>query len=70
MKSRTGPLCRSCKYHGVIGGDITCDYILIVHHSRGCPAGPGCIRYERGIREKVPPIPVPSIETMKARAKK
>ena len=68
--SKTGPLCRSCKYHGVIAGGLTCDYILVMHESRGCPAGPGCIRYERGIRAKVPPIPVPSIETMKARAKK
>ena len=69
MKWNTQP-CRSCKYHGVVSGDLSCDYILVMHERRGCPAGPGCTRYERGAKEKVSPVPMPSMETMKARAKK
>ena len=51
MNRNTQP-CRSCKYHGVASGDITCDYILIMKERRGCPCGPGCTRYEEGEREK------------------
>lgn len=50
--SRTDSRCRSCKYHGVASGDITCDYILDMKKRRGCPAGPDCTKYERGVREK------------------
>lgn len=51
MNRNTQP-CRSCKYHGVASGDLTCDYIIIMEERRGCPCGPGCTRYEEGEREK------------------
>lgn len=51
MNRDTQP-CRSCKYHGVASGELTCDYIIIMEERRGCPCGPGCIRYEKGVREK------------------
>ena len=51
MKLNAQP-CRSCKYHGVASGELTCDYILVMEESRGCPCGPGCIRYEKGERKK------------------
>ena len=54
--------CRSCKYHGWLGNHaITCDYILIRKERRGCPVGPSCTRYERGVRKKTPPELVPSL---------
>ncbi len=35
--------CEKCIYHGFIrDGGMTCDYILIVGHRRGCKAGDGC----------------------------
>lgn len=47
---------RSCKYHGWISGNnLTCDYILIEKQSRGCPAGPGCDKYKKGPKKKLPP---------------
>lgn len=61
--------CRSCKYHGWLGNHaLTCDYILIVGTSRGCPAGPGCIRYEKGERKKTLDLGILSIaEELKRR---
>lgn len=37
--------CRGCIYCAVLsGGDLTCDYLLVTHNIRGCPAGKGCER--------------------------
>lgn len=42
--------CAYCEYHGHLGshnkGQLICDYINIVGHSRGCPAGAGCDKFE------------------------
>lgn len=54
--------CRSCKYHGWLGNHaLTCDYILIKKQRRGCPTGPGCIRYEKGERKRdeLGPLSIP-----------
>lgn len=39
--------CRNCKYHGYSSGFITCDYLVITGHSRGCKPGENCEKYER-----------------------
>lgn len=49
--------CLTCKYRGLIkfnGRELACDYMLITGKPRGCPAGPGCSKRERGAREKEP----------------
>ena len=40
--------CRPCVYHGWVGSQITCDYILMEGRRRGCPAGEGCDKRETG----------------------
>lgn len=46
--------CMTCRFRGIFGSNIrtlgstSCDYILIVGKSRGCPAGAKCKRYEPG----------------------
>lgn len=46
--------CLSCVYHGLLErrSDATlavyCNYIGVEGHSRGCPAGPLCDKYEPG----------------------
>lgn len=45
-------LCRQCKYRVKIGGfgktETGCYYIVHTGKPRGCPAGSGCIRFEKG----------------------
>lgn len=46
--------CNSCQYRGYLGHydshrkQIVCDYILIEHEKRGCPADENCNRYKKG----------------------
>lgn len=43
--------CRGCIYCSVLsGGEETCDYILVTHNRRGCPAGKGCERRISGTK--------------------
>lgn len=51
--------CALCRYHGHLGnvhsgGQLICDYIGLTGHSRGCPAGAECDKFEphNGIIEK------------------
>lgn len=41
-----GPSCRGCMYLGYLHPKVAkpdfCNYLGIVGHSRGCPAGAGC----------------------------
>lgn len=45
--------CTSCQYY--CRGSLSCDYILVEEHSRGCDWGDACAKYKRGRkkREKV-----------------
>lgn len=62
----TDKRCRSCRYHGVLSNyTISCDYFLITGVRRGCPAGRDCTRFEKGVREKTPPQPAPSMKKLK-----
>ena len=50
-------LCKTCRFYGGSegkGGIRTCDYILIVSHTRGCPAE-WCDKHEPGKRPRVGP---------------
>ena len=46
--------CARCKFHGHLGNGgqktnmqtLICDYISVVGHSRGCPAGAKCDKFE------------------------
>lgn len=43
--------CIGCIYCAVLsGGDLTCDYLLVTHNRRGCPAGKGCERRISGTK--------------------
>lgn len=52
--------CRYCKYRGVLGGNICCDYILITKKKRGCRPDE-CDKYLEGKRRKK--IVVPGIHS-------
>ena len=43
---------RPCKYHAPEMAVNGCDYIQITGHSRGCPAGEECTRFEEGERKQ------------------
>ena len=41
--------CKTCKYRSYLrDGELFCQYILIEHHSRICPADENCDKYEEG----------------------
>lgn len=40
-------ICRTCKYGNKHTSTVTCDYLVITGHRRGCPAG-SCDKYEKG----------------------
>ena len=40
--------CRGCAYSGVTSTCLSCNYILVTGHPRGCPAGEGCKRRTPG----------------------
>ena len=50
--------CKSCYFSSANRAgydnlaDVTCDYYLIMHKRRGCPAGDKCDKYKPGEREK------------------
>lgn len=39
-------MCRTCVYQGFIGSEMSCEYILIEKHSRGCRAEE-CTKYKK-----------------------
>lgn len=42
--------CRTCQYYSPYS--LTCDYILITRHSRGCNWGDDCDKYQRGKKKR------------------
>ena len=42
-----GEKCRSCLYYAAYTD--TCDYMLVTHERRGCPAGDECVRYRPSV---------------------
>lgn len=48
--------CSTCQYRGYLGhydntkDSFVCDYILIEHKKRGCPADENCDKYKKGDR--------------------
>ncbi len=42
--------CLTCSYFA--RDTKTCDYVLITGRRRGCPAGIGCVKYERAVKKK------------------
>jgi hypothetical protein len=44
---KSGDGCKGCKWYTRGYGEGTCYYCLKTGKSRGCPAGEGCIRYEK-----------------------
>ena len=45
--------CSRCKCRAPDKSQWECDYISIVGHSRGCPPGKKCKRFEEGERKQV-----------------
>lgn len=52
MKKHDEIRCKRCKYHGMCGNTVTCDYILEKKEPRGCPVGENCTRFEPGKRKQ------------------
>ena len=52
MKKHDERRCKRCKYHGMCGNAVTCDYILEKKEPRGCPVGENCTRFEPGKRKQ------------------
>lgn len=56
MKGKDLEYCRKCRFIGwnksVTKYEATCDYILIMHKRRPCPAGVGCTVRENGGRSE------------------
>lgn len=49
MKKSEGCSKVDCKYRSTNRGSfVSCDYILIEKHARGCPAGDVCDKYSPG----------------------
>lgn len=46
--------CTSCYYYGA--AIKSCDYLVMVGHSRGCPPGDGCRLYVRRTTRKKTPL--------------
>ena len=50
--------CRKCKYFSKANGHhysyAACNYILHEGHSRGCPAGDECDKYDEGTPLRLP----------------
>lgn len=47
--------CRKCQYCKILsssGNVMTCDYILIERHSRGCDPGDACTKYKPGRKKR------------------
>ena len=42
--------CGKCRYYGP--ASHTCDYYCITKERRGCPAGEGCTKFEKGTKAK------------------
>ena len=40
--------CKTCKLHGLLEGEVICNYILIAREKRGCPPGLACNKYIKG----------------------
>lgn len=45
MGSVVDSYCKGCRYLGTVSGGKNCNYTYITGHSRGCPAGKGCIHH-------------------------
>ena len=53
MTGKDAEYCKKCKYHGLLEGEVICNYILVAKEKRGCPPGYGCNKFIYGSNKKM-----------------